>query len=68
MKITVLQHTPNEGLGMIRDYAHLHKHELYVYHPYQFGNSCLWGFYDKDNSGCISPRQETQGASVRPLQ
>ena len=37
MKITVLQHTPNEGLGMIRDYAHLHKHELYVYHPYQFG-------------------------------
>lgn len=34
MKITVLQHTPNEGLGMIRDYAHLHKHELYVYHPY----------------------------------
>lgn len=37
MKITVLQHTPNGGLGMIRDYAHLHKHELYVYHPYQFG-------------------------------
>ena len=38
MRINVLQHTPNEGPGSIQDWAHLHNHEFYVYHPYQFGN------------------------------
>lgn len=37
MRINVLQHTPNEGPGMIADWAALHGHEMYVYHPYQFG-------------------------------
>lgn len=36
MRINVLQHTPNEGPGAIKDWAHVHRHELYVYHPYQF--------------------------------
>lgn len=38
MRINVLQHTPNEGPGMIEDWANAHGHELYVYHPYQFGH------------------------------
>lgn len=38
MRINVLQHTPNEGPGSIQDWAHANNHELYVYHPYQFGN------------------------------
>lgn len=38
MRINVLQHTPNEGPGSIQDWAHVHDHEFYVYHPYQFGN------------------------------
>ena len=37
MRINVLQHTPNEGPGMIADWAHAHGHTMYVYHPYQFG-------------------------------
>ncbi len=37
MIINVLQHTPNEGPGSIQKWAHLHHHEFYVYHPYQFG-------------------------------
>jgi GMP synthase-like glutamine amidotransferase len=37
MRINVLQHTPNEGPGAIRSWAHLHKFELYVYHPSTFG-------------------------------
>ncbi|HJG49295.1 MAG TPA: type 1 glutamine amidotransferase, partial [Limosilactobacillus ingluviei] len=37
MRINVLQHTPNEGPGSIQDWAHANNHELYVYHPYQFG-------------------------------
>ncbi|RRK09690.1 type 1 glutamine amidotransferase [Lactiplantibacillus garii] len=38
MRINVLQHTPNEGPGMIEDWANAHGHELFVYHPYQFGH------------------------------
>lgn len=37
MRINVLQHTPNEGPGAIKDWAHLHGYEIYVYHPYAFG-------------------------------
>lgn len=37
MRINVLQHTPNEGPGSIQSWAHTHHHELFVYHPYQFG-------------------------------
>lgn len=37
MRINVLQHTPNEGPGMIQDWSQLHNHEMYTYHPYQFG-------------------------------
>lgn len=36
MIINVLQHTPNEGPGAIQAWAHLHQHDFYVYHPYQF--------------------------------
>ncbi|SMS13133.1 type 1 glutamine amidotransferase [Levilactobacillus zymae] len=38
MRINVLQHTPNEGPGMIEDWANTHGFDLYVYHPYQFGH------------------------------
>ncbi|WP_318767445.1 type 1 glutamine amidotransferase [Lactiplantibacillus carotarum] len=37
MRINVLQHTPNEGPGMIEDWANAHGHTMYTYHPYQFG-------------------------------
>jgi len=37
MRVNVLQHTPNEGPGMITDWIHAHGHTMYVYHPYQFG-------------------------------
>ncbi|KJY60783.1 Glutamine amidotransferase class-I [Bombilactobacillus mellifer] len=36
MRINVLQHTPNEGPGAIAQWAALHHHSLYIYHPYQF--------------------------------
>lgn len=36
MRINVLQHTPNEGPGAIREWAQINGHELYTYHPYQF--------------------------------
>ncbi|ETY72549.1 GMP synthase [Lactiplantibacillus fabifermentans T30PCM01] len=38
MRINVLQHTPNEGPGMIAAWAQVHGHQLYTYHPYQFGH------------------------------
>lgn len=38
MRINVLQHTPNEGPGTIELWAKDNGHEMYVYHPYQFGN------------------------------
>lgn len=38
MRINVLQHTPNEGPGTIQELSQDHGHEMYVYHPYQFGN------------------------------
>ena len=34
MRINILQHTPNEGPGMIMDWAHQHQHAVYTYHPY----------------------------------
>lgn len=37
MRINVLQHTPSEGLGSIIDWAADHGHQVYIYHPYQFG-------------------------------
>lgn len=37
MRINVLQHTPNEGPGMIADWAAQQGYPLYIYHPYQFG-------------------------------
>ena len=38
MRINVLQHTPNEGPGTIQEWSQDRGHEMYVYHPYQFGN------------------------------
>ncbi|WEV71134.1 type 1 glutamine amidotransferase [Lactobacillus sp. ESL0785] len=37
MRINILQHTPNEGPGSILDWAESRRHEVYTYHPYQFG-------------------------------
>jgi len=37
MRINVLQHTPNEGPGMIQTWSQQNGHEMYIYHPYQFG-------------------------------
>lgn len=37
MRINILQHTPNEGPGSIQLWAHERNHEVYIYHPYQFG-------------------------------
>ena len=34
MRINVLQHTPNEGPGSIREWSVARGHEMYVYHPY----------------------------------
>lgn len=36
MRINVLQHTPNEGPGFIKDWAIERGHDLYIYHPYYF--------------------------------
>lgn len=36
MRINVLQHTPNEGPGSIKDWSISRGHEMYIYHPYQF--------------------------------
>ncbi|SFG87437.1 type 1 glutamine amidotransferase [Sporolactobacillus nakayamae] len=36
MRINVLQHTPSEGPGSIKDWSISRGHEMYVYHPYQF--------------------------------
>lgn len=38
MRINVLQHTPNEGPGSILDWAQARGHQVFVYHPYQFGH------------------------------
>ncbi|MCK8607181.1 type 1 glutamine amidotransferase [Apilactobacillus ozensis] len=37
MRINVLQHTPNEGPGIINSWAEAHNHPMFIYHPYQFG-------------------------------
>lgn len=37
MRVNVLQHTPNEGPGSIKTWAHQHHYEFYVYHPETFG-------------------------------
>ncbi|EOH1637485.1 type 1 glutamine amidotransferase [Enterococcus faecalis] len=36
MRINIIQHTPNEGPGYIRNWADLHDYDLYIYHPQQF--------------------------------
>lgn len=38
MRINVLQHTPNEGPGLIQRWSQDQGHEMYIYHPYIFGN------------------------------
>ena len=37
MRVNILQHTPNEGAGLILDWAQVNGHQTFVYHPYQFG-------------------------------
>lgn len=37
MRINIIQHTPNERPGTILDWAHDRNHDVYIYHPYQFG-------------------------------
>ncbi|NRN93040.1 hypothetical protein IMAU30038_00459 [Lactobacillus helveticus] len=37
MRVNVLQHAPNEGPGSIQDWYHEHNHEMFVYHPTDFG-------------------------------
>ncbi|GAP00244.1 type 1 glutamine amidotransferase [Fructobacillus ficulneus] len=37
MRVNILQHTPNEGPGSIQTWAKSHGHEVFIYHPYQFG-------------------------------
>ena len=37
MRVNILQHTPNEGPGLILDWAQVNGHQTFVYHPYQFG-------------------------------
>lgn len=37
MRVNVLQHAPNEGLGSIQDWCHEHNHEMFVYYPTDFG-------------------------------
>lgn len=37
MRINIIQHTPNERPGSILDWAHDRNHDVYIYHPYQFG-------------------------------
>lgn len=34
MRVNVLQHTPNEGVGYIGEWAKERGHEVYIYHPY----------------------------------
>ena len=36
MRINILQHSPNEGPGFIKDWALERGHDIYVYHPYYF--------------------------------
>jgi GMP synthase-like glutamine amidotransferase len=36
MRINVLQHTPNEGPGMIQEWSQERNHEMWVYHPAYF--------------------------------
>ena len=37
MRINILQHTPNEKAGSILEWAKQRHHDVYTYHPYQFG-------------------------------
>ncbi|AFS00911.1 type 1 glutamine amidotransferase [Lentilactobacillus buchneri] len=37
MRINVLQHVADEGPGSIQDWAHAKGHQMYIYHPDQFG-------------------------------
>lgn len=33
MRINILQHTPDEGPGSIKEWAHLHGHQVFTYYP-----------------------------------
>lgn len=61
MRINILQHTPNEGPGVIRDWATEHHHELYIYHPY-FNSGILPNVKETDLliilGGPMSPNNE----------
>ncbi|MBT9672590.1 type 1 glutamine amidotransferase [Secundilactobacillus kimchicus] len=37
MRISVLQHTPNEGPGMIQKWSQAHGYDMTIYHPYYSG-------------------------------
>ncbi|MFC6290716.1 type 1 glutamine amidotransferase [Levilactobacillus angrenensis] len=37
MRVNVLQQTPDEGPGAIQSWANANRHELYIYHPAEFG-------------------------------
>lgn len=37
MRMTILQHTPDEGPGMISDWATARGYDIFIYHPAQFG-------------------------------
>lgn len=37
MRINILQHTPNEKAGSILEWVKQRHHDVYTYHPYQFG-------------------------------
>lgn len=36
MRINILQHTPNERPGLIKTWARMNHHEIFIYHPQQF--------------------------------
>ncbi|MGF2384587.1 type 1 glutamine amidotransferase [Lentilactobacillus otakiensis] len=38
MRINVLQHASDEGPGSTQDWAHSKGHQMYIYHPDQFGH------------------------------
>lgn len=61
MRINVLQHTPNEGPGTIKEWSKKHGYEMYIYHPYQF-NGVLPSAEDTDMlvilGGPMSPNDD----------
>lgn len=62
MRIHILQHTPNEGPGLIQEWALSKGYDTYVYHPYYF-NGILPNVEDIDMlvilGGPMSPLDDT---------